>query len=117
MLIELRMLAENAIRAASDNDDVERLAPGNAQARGAFALGPDLPVPVVLGAEDGRQAGGGVEAREAEPVERSVAAHQCGRLQVTDEPVVLDGPRHLPLLDRPDASAVCPGKCCCLPTL
>ena len=43
--------------------------------------------------EERREAGAGVEAREAAPVDRAVAADERRRLQVADERVVLD-PRH-----------------------
>jgi hypothetical protein len=50
----------------------------------------DPPVPVALVAEQGREAGAGVKARKAQPVDRAVAAHQGRRLGVGDDRVVLD---------------------------
>ena len=54
-------------------------------------------------AEEAGEAGAGVEAREATPVDRPLTADQRGRLQVTDQRVVLD-PRH-GLILRPDTHA------------
>jgi hypothetical protein len=50
----------------------------------------DPPVPVALVAEQGREAGAGVEAGQAQPVDRAVEAHQGRRLGVGDDRVVLD---------------------------
>ena len=49
---------------------------------------------VVVGAEQAGEAGGGVEARQAEPVDRAVAADQGAAAPVADQCVVLDGQRH-----------------------
>ena len=45
-------------------------------------------------AEQRREAGRGVEARQAEPVDRAVAADQRSRLRVADDGVVFDGQAH-----------------------
>ena len=50
----------------------------------------ELPVTVLLGAEQRREARRGVEARQAQPVDRSVAADQGARLPVADQGVLLD---------------------------
>ena len=49
---------------------------------------------VVVRAEQGGEAGTGVEAREAEPVDRALPADQRRGLQVADERVVLDALGH-----------------------
>src|SRR5262249_36441625 len=48
------------------------------------------PVAVLRGPEERREHGSRIEAREAKPVDRSFAAHERRRLEITDEPVVLD---------------------------
>jgi hypothetical protein len=44
--------------------------------------------------EERREARAGVEARDAEPVDRPVLADEGGGLKVSDEGVVFDGERH-----------------------
>jgi len=51
------------------------------------------PAPVFRLAEQRGEAGAGIEAREATPIDRPVTADQRGRLQVPDQRIVLD-PRH-----------------------
>jgi hypothetical protein len=55
----------------------------------------DLPVTVIGVAEQGRETGLGVEARQAQPVHRTVRADQRGRLHVADDGVVLDPACHV----------------------
>ena len=55
----------------------------------------ELPVPVVVVAEQAREAGGRVEPRQAEPVDRAVLADQRGGVPVADEGIVLDRQRHV----------------------
>ena len=57
---------------------------------GAAGLRRQPPVAVVLGAEQGREHCFRVEPREAQPVDRPVAADQAGGQPVGDERVVLD---------------------------
>ena len=52
--------------------------------------GGETPVAVRFVAEQGGEARGRVEAGQAQPVDRSVAADQRGRVRVADERVVLD---------------------------
>jgi hypothetical protein len=47
--------------------------------------------------EERREAGWRVEPREAKPVDGAVATNECGRLQVADQPIILD-PHRPPLL-------------------
>ena len=54
----------------------------------------DLPVAVLLGAEQRREAGGGVEAGEAHPVHRAVEPDQGCGVTVAEQGVVLDRLRH-----------------------
>ena len=54
----------------------------------------EQPAAVLLGAEQRGEAGGGVEARQAQPVDRPVLADQGGRAPVADQCVVLDGECH-----------------------
>ena len=54
------------------------------------ARGCEQPAALALVAEQGGEAGAGVEARDAEPVDRAVAAHERRRLEVAEEAVVLD---------------------------
>src|SRR5215208_2956352 len=54
----------------------------------------DQPPPVTLVAQQRGEAGPRIEAREAEPVDRAVAADQRGRVRVADERVLLDPLRH-----------------------
>ena len=63
---------------------------------GVLAVGDQLPVSVVVGAEQPGQAGRGVEVRQAEPVHRAVGADQRRRSPVADHRVVLDRQRHAP---------------------
>ena len=71
--------------------DVVEVAAG----RGVLADRAELPAAVVLGAEEGREAGGGVEARQAQPVDRPVPADQRRGVPVADQRVVLDGQGHV----------------------
>ena len=57
---------------------------------GDIAGGRDPPPPMLGIAKEGGEAGAGIEARPAEPVDRSVAADERARLAVTDECVILD---------------------------
>ena len=54
----------------------------------------EQPAPVRLVAEQRGEAGGRVEARQAEPVDRAVVADERRRLGVADQRVVLDPQRH-----------------------
>ena len=58
------------------------------------SAGAEQPAAVLRGAEQRGEAGGGVEARQAQPVDRPVLADQGGRAPVTDQCVVLDGECH-----------------------
>ena len=61
--------------------------------RRAAGRGCEQPAAVVLVAEQRGEAGTGVEAGEAEPVDRAAAVDERRRLEVADQRVVLD-PRH-----------------------
>ena len=54
----------------------------------------ELPAAVLVVAEEGREARGGVEARQAQPVDRAVGADQGGGVPVADHRVVLDRAAH-----------------------
>jgi hypothetical protein len=54
----------------------------------------DAPVPVLVVAEQGGEAGGGVEAGHAQPVHRPVPADQGGRPHVADQRIILDHAWH-----------------------
>ena len=54
----------------------------------------DAPVAVALVAEQRGEAGVGIEARQAQPVDRAVAGDQRAGQHVADEPVVLDRLAH-----------------------
>src|SRR5262249_4033660 len=56
--------------------------------------GPDGEGPVLVVADEGREAGVGVEAWWTPPVDRSGARHQSRGARVADEPVVLDARCH-----------------------
>ena len=58
------------------------------------AGGGQEPAAVLGGAQQGGEAGGRVEARHAQPIDRAVARHQGARLAVADQRVVLDAARH-----------------------
>ena len=79
-------------------------APGNGPVSHGRA---DPPVPVVLVAEQGGEAGVGVESRQAQPVNGAVAADQRGGLHVPDQCVVLDQARHRSL---PSGADRLPGR-------
>ena len=55
--------------------------------------GGEKPAPVLRLTEQRRKTGARVEAGEATPVDRARPAHECGRLEVPDQRVVLDSPR------------------------
>ena len=57
------------------------------------AMRAQLPVAVIGGAEDRGEAGGGVEARQAQPVDRAVLADERGGVAVAQQGVVLDRQR------------------------
>ena len=73
------------------DERVVSIAPG-----GGLELGCGLerPVSVLLRPEERSEARPGIEARQAEPVHGSVAADERGRLEVSDETVVLDAGGH-----------------------
>src|SRR5438132_694834 len=52
------------------------------------------PPPARLVTEEGREARSGVEPRETEPIDRSVATHQRRGVRVADHRVVLERKRH-----------------------
>ena len=54
----------------------------------------DDPRSVLISAEQAGEACGGVESRQAQPVDRAVAAHERRRMRVADQCVVLDAKRH-----------------------
>ena len=56
----------------------------------------DPPRAVLLRAEEAGEAGRGIEAGQAEPIDRAVQPHQCSRMGVADQRVVLDAERHRP---------------------
>src|SRR5262249_37541655 len=59
----------------------------------------DQPAPMLLLSQQCGETRRGVEAGQAQPVHRAVAAHQGRRLQVTNQRVILD-PHENPLLVR-----------------
>jgi len=59
-----------------------------------FALRCDLPAAVVARAEQGGEAGIGIETGEAEPIEGAVIGHQRYALAVGDDGVVFDARGH-----------------------
>ena len=74
---------------------LERRAVPDVPAGAPAGLGrPDQPATVVGAAEQGGEAGGGVEAGQAEPVDRPVLADQGGGAGVADHGVVLDRQGH-----------------------
>ncbi len=62
--------------------------PGHGAARG------DAPAAVFLVAQERGEAGRGIDARQAEPINGSVEGDQGGRPHVGDEAVVLDPQAH-----------------------
>ena len=65
-----------------------------------LAAGASSQRPLLLVAEQRGEARAGVEAREAEPVDRAVAADERRGLQVADQAVVLDPHQSPPVSDR-----------------
>ena len=63
---------------------------------GHLAVRREQPAAVPLVAEQRREAGVRVEAGQAEPVDRAVAADERSRLQVADQAVVLELHRAVP---------------------
>src|SRR6185436_10052758 len=72
----------------------ERVRPVAARELRDLSLRSDAEAAVLLAAEQRREAGVGVEARPAQPVDRAVAADQRGALAVADQRIVLDASRH-----------------------
>src|SRR5690606_18949382 len=56
-----------------------------------------LPEAVFIAAEQLAEAGRGVEARRAEPVDAAIAPDQGGAAQVTEQGIILDGLTHADL--------------------
>ena len=54
----------------------------------------DQPPAVVRGAEERGETGAGVEAGQAEPIQRTIPADQASRVAVSDQGVVLNAQRH-----------------------
>ncbi len=65
-----------------------------------LAVGREQPAAVALVPEQRGEARARVEAREAEPVDRAVAPDERRRLQVADQPVVLDPHQSPPVRER-----------------
>ena len=80
----------------------ERVAAVLAARRAELARRLDRPVAVLRVAEQRGEERARVEARQAQPVDGAVTADERGRLQVADEPVVLDE-RHYRSSSRNDA--------------
>ncbi len=59
-----------------------------------LTLRSDRPEPVIVGAEQAGEAGVGVEPRQAEPVDASIASDDRCRLGVADDCVLLERKRH-----------------------
>ncbi len=59
-----------------------------------FVGGRDQPPSLIRRAEERSETGGGIEARKAQPVDRSVAAHQGRRLAIADQCVVFNSRCH-----------------------
>ncbi len=76
----------------------------------------ELPVAVGLVTEEPSEAGGGVEVRQAHPVDRSVDADEGGGVQVADDGVILDALAHGPHSCRSNPlgrrfSPICTDRC------
>ena len=56
----------------------------------------DEPAPMPIIPQQGREARGGIEAREAQPVHRAGAPNKSRGLQIADQPIVLKQHRRLP---------------------
>ncbi len=82
----------------------ERVAPIAPSGRGEVAFGLERPVPVLRRSEKRSEDRARVEARQAEPVDAAVPAHERDALEVTDDPVVLDARSHQLPSSRNDAS-------------
>ena len=77
------------VQEAGDEDGgvrpVELLAPEVVAGRG------DAEAAALAVVQDGGEDAGGIEVRQAEPVDRAIHPHQRGRAQVADDAVILDG--------------------------
>ena len=67
---------------------------------GAGVDGRDQPAAVFLGAEEIGETGGRIKARPAEPIDRTVAPNEGGRLAIADDGIVLDVLSHGPPYPR-----------------
>ena len=76
-----------------NREGIRAIAPRRAFARAAWR---NHPPAVLLVANERCQAGIGVEARPAQPVDRSVFADQCGRLAIADQAVIFKAGCHEP---------------------
>src|SRR5262249_31537506 len=72
----------------------ERIAVVLARHAGLAVPRRDLPAAMLIGAEQGGEAGIGIEPRPAQPIDRAVARHQRSRLTVADQRVVFNARWH-----------------------
>ena len=82
--------ADGAVRGLELGLEHERPGPVATRGRAHLAGRREQPAPMPLVPQQGREARRGVKARQAQPVDRSVAADQRRGLQVADEAVVLE---------------------------
>ena len=60
-----------------------------------LALGSDLPAAVLGRAQQGRKAGARVKSRQTQPIDRTIAIDQRGRVTVANQGVIFDPASHL----------------------
>ena len=89
--IDQRDCAVAAFEASFQN---QRIRPITTAHNGPAVPRRNLPVSVAIGAEQRREAGVGIEARPAQPIERAIARHQSGGLAIADQSVIFDTRRH-----------------------
>ena len=92
--------ADRAVLGVELRLEDERVVPVGPARRRDRGCGGERPPTVLLVAEERREAGAGVEAREAEPVDAAVTRDERRRLEVADEAVVLDPLGHDGTLSR-----------------
>ena len=93
--------AHRALVRLEDRLEYQRVGAVAARVASHRRRGCQQPAPMVGVAEKRREAGAGVEAGKATPVDRTLAAHERGRLKVADQRVVLN-PRLPPDEDLAD---------------
>ena len=89
--VDQRGLAVGSDKSRFQNQRIRPVAARNAR---LVLCRRDPPASILAGPEKGGKACIGVETGPAEPIDRAALRHQRSRLEIADQPVILDAPAH-----------------------